>query len=94
MKVNALTLRGFLARDMLKLDEAFQLAGQIGSPWILASIAQTRSRIFAFRKDEPAMARERKAFLSHMSILSSELDPPTRAQVLAAAEKGEHPFLI
>jgi hypothetical protein len=29
-----------------------------------------------------------------MSILSSELDPPTRAQVLAVAEKGEHPFLI
>jgi tetratricopeptide (TPR) repeat protein len=92
--VNALTLRGLLARDMLKLDEAFQLGGRIGSPWILASIAQTRSRIFSFRKDEPAAARERKTFLSHMSILSSELDLPTRAELLTAAERGEHPFLI
>jgi hypothetical protein len=29
-----------------------------------------------------------------MSILSSELDQPTRARVLAAAERSEHPFLI
>ena len=94
IQVNALTLRGLLAHDLLKLDEAAPLAARIGSPWLLASISHVRYRIFAGRKDEKATAREHKAFLSHMSILSSELDPATRARVMAAAEKSEHPFLI
>jgi hypothetical protein len=29
-----------------------------------------------------------------MSILSSEQEQPTRARVLAAAARSEHPFLI
>jgi hypothetical protein len=94
MQVNALTLRGLLAHNMAKLDEAAQLAGRIGSPWILASIAHVRHRVFAGRKDEKAAATELKAFAFHMSIVLSELDQPTRARVLAAAEKSEHPFLI
>jgi hypothetical protein len=94
VQVNALTLRGLLAHDMSKLDEAGHLADRIGSPWILASIAHVRYRIFSGRRDEKATTREHKAFLSHMSILSSELDPPTRARVIAAAERSEHPFLI
>jgi hypothetical protein len=94
MQVEALTLRGLLAHDMSRLDEAAQLAGRIGSPWILASIAHVRYRIFGARKNEAAAAAEHKAFLSHMSIVSSELDQASRARVLVAAEKGEHPFLI
>ncbi len=94
IQVNALTLRGLLAHDMAKLDEAGQLASRIGSPWILASIAHVRYRVFSGRKDDKATALEHKAFLSHMSILSSELDQATRARVIAAAEKNEHPFLI
>jgi hypothetical protein len=53
-----------------------------------------RHRVFAGRKDEKAAATELKAFAFHMSIVLSELDQPTRARVLAAAEKSEHPFLI
>ncbi len=94
MQVDAMTLRGFLAHDMGRLDEAEKLAGRIGSPWILASIAHVRYRIFSARKDEKAQALEHKTFLSHMSILSSELDQPTRARVIAAAERSEHPFLV
>jgi hypothetical protein len=94
MQVNALTLRGLLAHDMSKLDEAGQLASRIGSPWFLASIAHVRYRVFGGRRDEKAAAAEHKAFLFHMSIVSSELDQAARARVLAAAEKNEHPFLI
>jgi hypothetical protein len=94
MQVNALTLRGLLAHDMSRLDQASQLAGRIGSPWILASIAHVRYRIFTERKDEKASAVEHKAFLLHMSILSSELDQISRARVIATAEKSEHPLLI
>jgi len=92
--VSALTLRGLLAHDMSKLDEAGPLAERIGSPWILASIAHVRYRIFGGRKDEKATAQQHKAFLSHMSILSSELDQTTRARVIAAVERNEHPFLM
>ena len=94
MQVNALTLRGLLAHDMSRLDEASELAERIGSPWSLASIAHVRFRIFTERKNEKASAAEHKAFRSHISILSSELDAPSRARLIAAAEKSEHPFLI
>ena len=94
IQVNALTLRGLLAHDMAKLDEAGQLAGRVGSPWILASIAHVRHRVFGDRRDTKAATAEYKTFLFHMSILSAELDPPTRARVLAAAEKNEHPYFI
>jgi hypothetical protein len=94
MQANALTLRGLLAHDMNRLDEAGQLASRIGSPWILASIAHVRFRVFGGRRDEKAAAVAHKAFLSHMSIVSSELDQAARARVLGAAEKNLHPFLI
>jgi hypothetical protein len=94
MQVNALTLRGLLAHDMTKLDEASQLASKIGSPWILASIAHVRYRVFGGRRDEKSAASAHKSFQSHMSIVSSELDKAARARVLAAAEKNLHPFLI
>jgi|CXWL01.1.fsa_nt_gi tetratricopeptide (TPR) repeat protein len=94
LHVQALTLRGLLAHDLLKLDEAAQLASRIGSPWILAGIAHVRQRIFTRRKDEKASALENKAFLSHMSIVSSEMDAETRARMLAAAQKGEHPYVL
>ncbi|MBP6704577.1 MAG: hypothetical protein KA385_13775, partial [Vicinamibacteria bacterium] len=94
LHVQALTLRGLLAHDLLKLDEAAQLASRIGSPWILAGIAHVRQRIFTRRKDEKASAVENKGFLSHMVIVSSEVDAETRARMLAAAQKGEHPYLL
>ena len=56
--------------------------------------AHVRYRIFTERKDEKASVLEHKAFLSHMSILSSELDQASRARVIAAAERSEHPLLI
>ena len=94
LQVNALTLRGLLAGDLAKLEEAGKLAERIGSLWTLASIAHVRYRIFRGRHDEKDQAREHKAFLSHLSILSSEVDAPTRARLLAAAERSLHPFLI
>lgn len=94
MQANALALRGLLAHDMSKLDEAGQLASRIGSPWIQAAIAHVRYRVFGGRRDEKAAAAEHKSFLFHMSIVSSELEPAVRARVLAAAEKNEHPLLI
>ena len=94
MQAQALILRGLLALDLTQLDEAAQLAGRIGSPWLLASIANVRGRILERRKDEAASSLERKAFLFHMSILLSEEDQPARTRVIATAEKGLHPFLI
>jgi hypothetical protein len=94
MQVNALTLRGLLARELSRLDEAAHLAGRIGSPWILASIAHVRYRIFTERKNDSSSTAEYKALRSHISILSSELDAPARARLIAAADRGEHPFLI
>ena len=93
LQVEALTLRGLIAQDLSRLDEAVRLASRIGSPWILASIAHVRYRIFSGRKDEKATALEYKAFLSHMSIVTSELDAPRRARLISAAEKGEHPLI-
>jgi tetratricopeptide (TPR) repeat protein len=94
MQASALALRGLLAHDMSKLDEAAQLAGRIGSPWILASIAHVRYRVFSDRRDEKSASAEHKAFLSHMSILSAELAASTRARVIAAAERNEHPYFV
>ena len=94
LQVRATTLRGLLSQKLSTLDELSQPAGRIGSPWILASISHARYRILAARRDAAATAVEHKAFLSHMSIVSSELDAQTRAKVLTSAERGEHPFLI
>ena len=94
MQANALALRGLLAHDMSKLDEAGLLASRIGSPWVQAGIAHVRYRVFNGRRNEKAAAAEHKSFLFHMSIVSSELDQAVRARVLAAAEKSEHPLLI
>ena len=94
MQVDALTLRGLLLQDLNKLEEAGQIAAKIGSPWILASVAKARYQIFSTRRDESAASAEHRAFLSHISILSSELDPATRTRVLAAAEMGDHPFIV
>ena len=94
LQVDALTLRGLLTRDQTKLAEAHQLAARIGSPWIQASVAHVRYRLFNAAQNQDAALSEHKIFLSHMSIVSSELDQAARARVIAAAEKGGHPFLI
>ena len=94
LRVRATTLRGLLTQKLSMLDDVAQSAERIGSPWILASISHARYRIFSARQDQKATATEHKAFLSHMSIVSSELDSRTRENVLNSAERGEHPFLI
>ena len=94
LQVNALALRGLIGSDLGRLDEASQLAGRIGSPWILASIARVRSRVLTARGDERAAAQESKTFLSHLSIICAELEPAARARIVAAAEKTEHPFVM
>jgi tetratricopeptide (TPR) repeat protein len=94
LQVDALTLRGLLAKDMTTLDEALQIAHRIGSPWILASVTHVRHRVSKSLNDSKAAATEHRAFMSHISIVLSELDAAARARTLVAAEGGGHPFLI
>ena len=94
LRVRATTFRGLLAQDLAVLDEALVPADRIGSPWILASLSHARYRILAARRGDAAAASEHKIFLSHMSILSADMESRVRANVLNSAERGDHPFLI
>ena len=94
LQVDAQSVRGLIAQDLNRLEEATQLASRIGSLWILASVSHVRHRILRSRSDDAATAREQRSFLAHLSILSADLDPKARTALADSIERGVHPFVI